>query len=276
MNKLLLYILVLFVGFSSCDNKKQNEIIKRDTLVKLLVDVHLTDGVLSTKNIYTSHKKFLPSFYYNHIYSKYGTNAAQFDSTILYYSIHSNEFEIIYDEVVDSLNRLETEMRKSLHEKHLLQDTMNLWTKSVFYRQTKLVDDKFNIDIPISQNGFYTLRLDLKLYNKDKSDSPHLKAYFWKQDSTETGNRLYFDSILYKKDNQFHSYQTKLELSDSTYTHLKGNLFVTKNKGEYIQRFDIKKILIFNPLIRPDSAYLEKKIREISRGIKSAKFDDRM
>ena len=50
--------------------------------------------------------------YYDEIFKNYGYTRADFDTSVYYYSKNINEYDEIYEEVLNRLNEMDTELRK--------------------------------------------------------------------------------------------------------------------------------------------------------------------
>lgn len=121
------FVISLVLLFTcACDSKPTCHNINEQQLLEMLVDIHLTDGALAEKNIYSRKDKHLPSFYYNSIYEKHGISQAQFDSCISLYAQNSQLLNQLYDKVIDSLNRMETKIKMKLKQPVKKSDTLNL------------------------------------------------------------------------------------------------------------------------------------------------------
>lgn len=255
MLKNFLYLLLVLFSLMACDNKQEKRpTISEKQLVDILVDVHLTDASLSSKNIYTRRGNYLPSYYYNSIYEKYGISPTQFDSCINYYGRHSQRFNQLYDQVIDSLNRLETKLKIEMQKTTERLDTVNLWNQKDTLILPDSVFSHLPFNIPTPQKGVYTLKAEIKLFLDDETDSPQFRIYFWKADTTSQGARRFFKPIQLIRDGKFHKYEAQMELPDSTYTHLKGEmLFGTNKDKDYNQHAEVRNIFIYNPRVHINS-----------------------
>jgi len=236
----------------------------------MLFDIHLTDGIMTSQNITNRGKEYPPSYYYNSIYKKYNITPEQFDSCVNFYTQNSSLYEKIYERLIDSLNRMETQFRMAMKDSLVVRDTVNLWKG----RKRILLDSEHREDlsfaIPVSQNGIYTVRAKVKRFKEDQSEKPKLEVYFWKDDTTENGKRLYFDEIPINKSVDFIRYETQLEYIDSTYKELRGSIISWSNvDSNFTQHMVLKDIMIFNPQIKRDSLGLDS-IMKLQR------FDKRM
>jgi len=92
--------------------------IKKDTLIALLVDIHLTDA-------YLQHRGMRPSKQierdkidnaYGFILEKHKVTPNQFINTMQYYGNHPKEYEQIYNKVIEVLSKYETECMSSSND----------------------------------------------------------------------------------------------------------------------------------------------------------------
>jgi len=224
----------------------------------MLYDIHLTDGVLTSKNISNRGKEYPPSYYYNSIYKKYNITPEQFDSCVNFYTKNSGLYEKIYERLIDSLNRMETQFRMAMKDSLLVRDTVNLWKGRKRIRLTRKHREDLNFAIPVSENGIYTVRAMVKRFKDDQSEKPKLEVYFWKADSTQNGKRLYFDKVPINRSENFVKYETQLEYVDSTFKELRGSIISWSNvDSNFTQHIELKRIMIFNPQIKRDSLGLD-------------------
>ncbi|WP_372640528.1 DUF4296 domain-containing protein [Ancylomarina sp.] len=262
MNKQLIFLLLATLLLISCAKKEEKTYLSKDDFTRILFDIHLTDGVLTSKNIVTRGKEYRPSFYYNSIYKKYNITPDQFDSCVSFYTQNSALYEKIYEKVIDSLNRMETQFRITLKDSLVVRDTVNLWKgrRNVFLGRGHREDLSFLI--PVTEMGIYTVRAKVKRFKDDQSMNPFLKAYFWKEDSLKKGERIYFDSIPIEHSDDFVRYETQLEYTDSTFKELRGSIIVWSNvDSNFTQHIQLKDIMIFNPQIKRDSIGLDSIVR---------------
>ncbi|RZT92348.1 uncharacterized protein DUF4296 [Ancylomarina subtilis] len=258
MNKQFIFLLFAMILIFSCSPKEEKTYLSKDDFTHILFDIHLADGVLSTKNIVTRGKEYRPSYYYNSIYKKYNITPEQFDSCVSFYAQNSALYEKIYEKVIDSLNRLETQFRIALKDSLVVRDTVNLWKGRRRILLARGRHHDLNFSIPISEMGIYTVRAKVKRFKDDRSWNPLLKAYFWKEDSTKQGERIYFDSIPIDYSDKFVQYETQLERPDSSYTELRGRIIACNNPdSNFTQHMDLRDIMIFNPQIKRDSLGLD-------------------
>ena len=247
-------ILLLF----SCSDKEEKTFLSEDDFTRILFDIHLTDGVLTTENITSRGREYRPSFYYNSIYKKYNISPQQFDSCVSFYTQNSALYEKIYEKVIDSLNRIDTQFRIALKDSLVVRDTVNLWKGGRRIHLARGQHKNLSFSVPVSEMGIYTVRAKIKRFKNDQTVKPILSAYFWKEDSLKKTEFIYFDTIPIDYSEDFVKYETQLEYSDSTFMELRGDIISWANVDtNFTQHIDIEKIMIFNPQIKRDSLGLD-------------------
>ncbi len=118
----LFYVLFVIVFLESCNaptvridvpEDMKKPYISEDTLVSLLVDIHLADGYLaSNQKEFINHLKKIGIYkkeegikdFYASVFKKHGVKNPDFYKTLEYYSFHQDELLKIYERVLDSLN----------------------------------------------------------------------------------------------------------------------------------------------------------------------------
>jgi hypothetical protein len=263
MNKVLLITIgIISTLLVSCSKDKMSKPkLNEEEFTMMLIDIHITDGTLSSQNIYRSGTNYRPSYYYNSIYEKYQIQPAEFDSCVAYYANNTQNFTKIYDRVIDSLNRLETKYRIDIKNARLEQDTVNLWNRKKHWKIPKDGRPNFRFSIPVDQKGIYTVSADIRILKNDQTENPRMEAYFWKKDTVNGPQKIPFDTKIIERDSMFQNYTIQLEYQDTNYTELRGNVFNWDNKSiNFTQEYEIKNIIIFNPEIKPDTTEIEKEI----------------
>ena len=104
-------VLVLVASIFSCNSLGHKYIIPPKKFVNVLVDIHLADGI-AVENLGRNSNELLDSAaLYGSVFSKYGVTRAQFDSTLNYYSTHSDDFQKLYNKVTARLKKMEDELK---------------------------------------------------------------------------------------------------------------------------------------------------------------------
>ena len=110
MKRFWLFV-VLAVALQSCSHEEgARPEISRDKLVDVLFDIHLTDGYLaySGSRIDRDHDKIVDS--YDYVLRKHNITLKQFRNTMKYYSQHVDDYEKLYNKVIEKLTKYETEV----------------------------------------------------------------------------------------------------------------------------------------------------------------------
>ena len=112
--RFLLAVMMVFVVAQSCsrDEGARPEI-KKNRLVDVLVDIHLTDGYLSYTGSRISRDRDRIEGSYSYVLQKYDITPRQFRNTMIYYSRHIEEYEQIYNKVIEKLTIYEAEAMKN-------------------------------------------------------------------------------------------------------------------------------------------------------------------
>lgn len=116
-----LWIVFVIVFCVTCSRA----VLDRDSFTALLIDMHTTDGILAEVGERRDGGR-TDYMYYNDLFEKYGITRADFDSCLNYYTRRPEIFQAIYDAVVDTLSRRQTEKMRVLN-KLTVNDTVNLF-----------------------------------------------------------------------------------------------------------------------------------------------------
>lgn len=104
---IILFALLLLLSCSSKKQKVTDEgILTKEAMTAVLVDMHLTDATIYTYNADTkSEIKLSQKCYDSTLFAKYECNDSIFKNSLEYYTLNS-EIKDIYDDVLDSLNKI--------------------------------------------------------------------------------------------------------------------------------------------------------------------------
>jgi Domain of unknown function (DUF4296) len=106
----VVYLLYSFPFFYGCNNssdtkvKKPEDLIKKETMVSILTDMHLLEGADALRlpvanKMYASQEK---------IFLKYGTNRESFKNSLNFYKNNLTDLQEIYDKVNEELTTIQT------------------------------------------------------------------------------------------------------------------------------------------------------------------------
>lgn len=111
------YVLILVVAisfFTSCSRQKEaapGKILSPDSMVSILVDIHLAEAAANVTRI-NDVQSFKAPELYPAIYKSHFTDSATFRSSFDYYLKRPEKFEAIYEKVLDELSKRESESGK--------------------------------------------------------------------------------------------------------------------------------------------------------------------
>lgn len=105
---LFLLIIPLLFSCNNSDREKENQkpVIPKEKFIRLLTDIHKTDAYFSSVKQNLINDTILnPKNFFGEVFHKYGVTNKDFQATILYYCYRMDEFETIYEQVVQNLNQ---------------------------------------------------------------------------------------------------------------------------------------------------------------------------
>ena len=109
MNRYLtLLVIVTAILTGSCNGTQEGasgKIIPEDKMVSLLMDMHLTEAVLTKDDRAPDQKANLALSYYPSILEKHDVTRAQVDSSVYWYTRHPKIYNRIYEKVVANLGK---------------------------------------------------------------------------------------------------------------------------------------------------------------------------
>lgn len=238
--KFALYILFIFslvTGSCSSRNTKldTNNLIPEKELISLLIDIHITDGLLIIPYINSSYSALDSITTYYHVIEKHGYTKEIMDKTMKYYFIKNpKKLNKIYDLVLVKLSEMESRVEK---ESFIEQARIsNLWHGKDFYALPSLNNsDSTEINFTTSNQGFYRLSFTTTVYPGDQATNPRFTVYSVTPDSLETGKKTYLNTMRYIKDGFPHTYLLTLKVPVNSALHFGGSLFDSDNHRDGIE-----------------------------------------
>ncbi len=112
MRKIL--ILLVAISLVNCSNKDKtpDHVIPYNDMVNILVEIHITDGLLTSNKIRRKLVKNDTTNFYNTILKNYGYLRKDFDTSLFYYSKNINQYDLIYEEVLNRLSEMESTLKE--------------------------------------------------------------------------------------------------------------------------------------------------------------------
>jgi hypothetical protein len=204
---------------------KKKEIIPKENLVPILVEVHLADALLQMPLVRQNYPGRDSISNYQDILKKHGYTKELFDKTIEFYKNDPDELNDLYEEVVSKLTQMQSEIRQFSREATPDDLITNLWDQKTVWH---LPDDgrvnRIAFKIPVKEPGRYILTATIRMHPDDGSIEPRVTAFFWFDDGTEDGFTIPFKSSPILKDGKIMTHTISLNLQDSRVTHLSGFL----------------------------------------------------
>lgn len=152
--KHIIWVFVIAVSVVACTKKVA---LNKDQFTALLIDMHMADGVLKIAN--PEHRDEKDNYlYYNDLFKKYGITRSDFDSCLNYYSKNFTAFNRMYDAVIDTLNRRQTQKMRILSQ-FTKDDTINLFSGYTMTVADTIRPDSTNPKAPKKDSIVYAERV---------------------------------------------------------------------------------------------------------------------
>jgi hypothetical protein len=111
---ILFFGCLLLINLSACSKKEvsiPSDIIPKDSMVYIMMDIHLAEAAVKTAAADTNYKQNIKS-YYDLIYKKYNTNDSNFNASLKFYTDNPVLLEQIYQKIAEEMSRKEAEVFK--------------------------------------------------------------------------------------------------------------------------------------------------------------------
>ena len=221
MRKWLLFF-VLFLLALSCNSRRNKDLIPKDDLVPLLVDLQIADAIALNNPLNQNLGRLDSALLYGTILEDYGYTKQQLAYTMEYYSGRNEEMTAIFDDVFSELSKQSEEVK----EKYYMTsgaETDRIWQAE--NQMIKIIGDTASypdpFDIPIKTTGTYVLSLDIDRNKHDQAENPRVVGYFYNPENDTPDNRIYFDEIPIPITNSEREFTLIKEMNDSTLTRFK-------------------------------------------------------
>jgi hypothetical protein len=189
-------------------------------MVNVLVDIHIADEIGVLKYTLDTEIDLDSAKIYGWVFKKHGITKSDFDSSLSYYSKEPDILNNIYNKVIANLSKKEAELSKTKQKES--ERTVIYKDKKIYRLPDEGPMNKIPFDIPLTGTGDFKLNAKILIQQNDQSVNPHITAYYWYDDSTETGIRDYFKPVRLKKTGRNHFYSVSKTLDDPKFTNLRG------------------------------------------------------
>ncbi len=109
------FLMTFFLNACYHENKdvipKPNRLISSDTMVSILTDMQIIEGVISFERLNRINNNNVKKKYLNRMLLHYGITESQLQNNINYYNNNLKKMDKIYDKVLANLSKMENEMK---------------------------------------------------------------------------------------------------------------------------------------------------------------------
>ena len=170
---------------SSCGKEIPDEIIQPSKMEKVLYDYHLTLGMSeNSKNTEKEARK-------KYVFQKHGITAADFDSSMVWYTRESQELMGIYENLNKRFKRDYEHVERLLESREEINtrsfasgDTVNIWMKEDILWFTKA---------PLNNNLTFEIKFDTTFHQRDAFDW-NMDWYFMAEGEAIIGLNVIYDN----------------------------------------------------------------------------------
>ena len=100
---LYIFFFAFLVLTGGCHVNRGTPVIKKNKMIEILADIHLTQAVLDQESMLPQGAK--KEHYYCSIFERHGVTEELFDSAVAWYATNMEVFEQVYAEVIARLER---------------------------------------------------------------------------------------------------------------------------------------------------------------------------
>lgn len=143
--------MLVLCGMWSCGKKVPEEIIQPQAMENLLYDYHLATTMSADLPYDENYKK---QAYLAYVFQKHGVTEAEFDSSMVWYSRHSDEMNTIYQnlqkrmETTAELLKKQTVRSSGEVAVSLSGDTVDLWQdRTIYWLTSSTLTNKLTFDL---------------------------------------------------------------------------------------------------------------------------------
>ncbi|MFT6998252.1 MAG: hypothetical protein ACJAQ4_002013 [Cryomorphaceae bacterium] len=125
-----LQFLAILLLLASCDEPvveiAPEGLLDKDVFTTVMVDVQLVEGMKVHKLGPMREKSPDMEAMYANIFAGHGIDQEEFEATYDYYKARPDEMELIYEQVLDSLSKLDVQVKKIYNTPTNLTDSLNI------------------------------------------------------------------------------------------------------------------------------------------------------
>lgn len=254
MKKIVFLTIILSLAVSCKKHNIISNTISKKKFIEVLTDLHHADGILFATKLSERMEKEKISMY-NYVFKKNDVSREEFYNTLSYYTIHSDKFLKVYEEVIKNLNEKYQVSNKIKEVKKRKYDPNNLWQKDYEYNLPE--EGKKNpiaFKIYTEAQGSYNLRADIMVHKDDKSVDLRMTIIATYSDKSTDLNTIGIPI----KDDKFHKYETYIITDKNKKLKEISGWILDHSEGTIIKHIKVKniKLSVINDF-SPDSLKLK-------------------
>lgn len=121
MKKIAFVITIVLIFSCNQEFKTPEYVIPQNEMVNIITDIHIIDGLFTVNKV---RRKFAKDSieYYNAVFTNYGYTRSDFDTSVNFYSEKIDEYDKIYEEVLNRLNEMETNIKRESAKEQAIKD----------------------------------------------------------------------------------------------------------------------------------------------------------
>ena len=243
LRKLCFFGSIIILLFACHRKTTADYIIQRDKFKDILIDFHLIDGFY-TSNYNTFFFQKDTANFYTDILKEYGCNLAQFDSTYRYYTRNLKQFDLLYEEIITELNKMQEQSFRMIE---MGGDSLrNMYRGKKLWKLPKDGPlEKIPFTIKLKDSAKYTITVYLKVFSDDQTENPKLTAYFTYGKGTKEGEKDYFTETSYRVSRRLVVYTFSKVTANKKVKNLSGFILDHSNKSKSFKKhIEVKGIYI--------------------------------
>ncbi len=105
-------VMAFLYGCGSDVVQEEKPPIDQDMFTALMIDVQLAEGMKTQKIFVTKKNPGAINMLYEDIFAKHGVTEEEFQKTFTFYRERPGLFEVVYEQVLDSLSKLDVEVKQ--------------------------------------------------------------------------------------------------------------------------------------------------------------------
>jgi|GEM_PF-504889 Skp family chaperone for outer membrane proteins len=147
---LLFFIIGLSVVSVACSEQEKEKpavVMDEQKMVEVMVDMHLTEAVLTRIRGAGKDVEEISDDYYENIFEKHNINKKIFDKSFSYYQRNLGDMEGIYEQVIVELNKMqrEREMMRKNKQKEASEEESKSQEENTRKSETKKLDLRMDL-----------------------------------------------------------------------------------------------------------------------------------